>query len=333
MQDVFCRKTQDLQLDYDDRWEVLCEQAQKVHADRPTSLDMEWLIERRSVLCSIRTMMESRRKAEERRDLELLASSQAMKDKYPEDLVEGIVWRDYAQQALDRAVALRERHEAQAMLDLATHTPAASSQVVTGARDRYLLWFCNAAGRDVQDGPPGIDCVQPETPECDEFEDDEDWARFFCRKGGYSSAAQVDTEGWSALMHAMQATVHWDKAWSCCQGLIGMMTDEGLRAKATSGRMQGYSAFHMACNGSDRVFKRQNLVWLLIDRHADLECRNDKGLTPWLMAAGTGCVDVAVALSQAGCDTTAKTPEGTNAADRCQLSSSQMFAYLHVGEM
>ena len=233
-------------------------QAQKVHADRPTLLDLEWLIERRIVLCSIRTMMDSRRKAEERRDLELLASSQAMKDKYPELLVEGIVWRDYVQEALDRAVDLRERQDAQAMLHLVTQTPAAPSQVVTGARDRYALWFCDAAGRNHWEGAPGFHADQPETPQCDGF-DEAAWARFFCWKGGYSNAMQVDTEGWSALMHAMQATVHWEEAWRCCVGLIGMMSDEGLRAKATSGRMQGYSAFHLACNGSDRAFRRADL--------------------------------------------------------------------------
>ena len=159
------------------------------------------------------------------------------------------------------------------------------------------------------------------------------WARFFFLKGGYGNAVQVDTDGWSALMHAMQATVHWEPAWRCCVGLMGMMSDDGLRAKAIGGRMKGYSAFHMACNGSDRVFKRQNLVCLLIDRHADLECRNDKGLTPWLIAAGCGGVDTAMALSQAGCDIFATTPTGTNAADRCAKSSTQMLTYLHVCEM
>ena len=321
-----------LQFEYDERWQVLCEQAQKVHVARPTVLDMEWLIERRSVLESIRTMMGSRRKAEERRDLELLASRQAIKEKYPVELAEGMAWREFAQEALDRAVDLRERREAQVMVDPVTNAPTASSHVVAGARERYLQWFNNAAGRRVEDGPPGVDAEEPETPTFDVF-DNAEWARFFCLKGGYGNAVQVDTEGWSALMHAMQATVHWEAAWRCCVGLIGMMSDEGLRAKATSGRMKGYSAFHMACNGSDRAFRRADLVRLLIDRNADLESRNDKGLTPWLIAAGCGVVDTAMALSQAGCDILATTPTGTNAADRCVKSSSQMFTYLHVCEM
>ena len=42
-------------------------------------------------------MLESRRKAEDRRDLELLASSQAIQEKYPEELVAGMAWCDYVQ--------------------------------------------------------------------------------------------------------------------------------------------------------------------------------------------------------------------------------------------
>ena len=326
------RKTEALQFEYDERWQVLCELAQKVHGARPTSLDFDWLLERRSVQVSIRTMRESRRKAEERRDLELLASSQAIQEKYPVELVAGMAWRDYVQEALDCAVDLRERREAQVKLDPVTNAPTASSHVVAGARERYLQWFCHAAGRRVEDGPPGFDADQPETPQMEVF-DDVAWARFFFLKGGYGNAVQVDTEGWSALMHAMQATVHWEEAWRCCVGLIGMMSDEGLRAKATSGRMKGYSAFHMACNGSDRAFRRADIVCLLIDRNADLESCNDKGLTPWLIAAGCGCVDTAMALSHAGCDIFATTPTGTNAADRCAKSSTQMLTYLHVCEM
>ena len=55
---------------------------------------------------------------------------------------------------------------------------------------------------------------------------------------------------------------------------------------------------------------------------------NDKGLAPWLMAAGCGGVDTAMALSQAGCDVFAKTPADTNAADRRSKSSTQMLTYL-----
>ena len=323
------RKTEALQLEYEERWQVLCELAEKVHGARPTTFDMAWLTERRSVQVSIRNMLERRRKAEDRRDFELLASSQAMKEKYPEELVAGMAWRDYVQEALDFAVELRERRDAEVMLVPRLNAERALSHVVVDARARYMQWFCQAAGRLAEDGPPGFDANQPETPNGAGF-DDAAWARFFFAKGGYGQAAQVDADGWSPLMHVMQATVYWDQAWRCCVGLIGMMSDEGLRAKATGGRMKGYSAFHMACNGSDRAFRRAHLVRMLIRRNADLESRNDKGLTPWLLAVAGGAVDIAVALSQAGCNIFAKTPEGQNAADRCKKSSKQMLSYLHI---
>ena len=105
------RKTEALQFEYDDQWQVLCEQAQKVQWDRPTKLDMQRLGERRSSMVSIRKMMETRRKAEEQRDLELLASSQAIQEKFPPELVAGMAWRDFVQDAWERAVGLRDRLE------------------------------------------------------------------------------------------------------------------------------------------------------------------------------------------------------------------------------
>ena len=129
------------------------------------------------------------------------------------------------QEALDFA----ERLEVQVKLDPVTNAERALSHVAVGARQRYLQWCCPAAGRCVEDGPPGFAADQPETNQVDGL-DDAALARFLFVKGGYGQAVQVDAEGWSARMHAMQA--------SC---FIGMMSDEGLRAKATSGLKKGYS--------------------------------------------------------------------------------------------
>ena len=335
MQEYFDCKTEALQLEYETQWQELCELAEKSHGARPTTFspdNEDWLRERRSVQVSIRNMLVIRKKAEDKRDVELLAASEEMKQKYPENVAEGMVWRDYVQDAMDCALELRARRGAQVMWDPVAYPERALSHVVLGARSRYMQWFNEAAGRGVNECPPGFDAVQPETPDCHRF-DDAAWARFFCEKGGYGQEMQVDEDGWSPLMHAMQATVHWDQAWRCCVGLIRMMSDDGLRAKATDGRMQGYSVFHMACNGSDREFKRAHLVQILLRRHADIDVCNDKGLTPWLLAVAGGAVDIAVALSQAGCNIFAKTPEGQNAADRCAKSSTQMLTYLHTCQM
>ena len=329
LEEEYLQKTQTLQLEYEGRWQTLFPLAQKVHADRPASFNMKWLLERRSVQVSIRQMMSTRRQAEEQRDEELLALRQAMREKFPEHLWEAVQFPDFMQESLSRALALRSRQavDDEVQPGSAVDAPSASSHVVHGAWNRYQKWFCEAAGRKIEDGPPGFDAPQPDLPPGDTL-DDGAWARHFMRLGGYGSASQVDENGWTALMHAMQATVHWDIAWRCCEGLIAMMPDERLRAKATGGRMKGYSAFHMACNGSDRALRRSHLVNRLIEPKADLEATNDKGVTPWLLATATGVVDTAMVLSQAGCNVTATTPEGRNAADRCERSSTQMLKYL-----
>ena len=94
--------------------------------------------------------------------------------------------------------------------------------------------------------------------------------------------------------------------------------------------MVGYTVLHMACNGSDREFKRAELVSILLSRGGDIEDCNDKGLTPWLIAVAGGAVDVAMVLHDFGCDITALCPQGRNAADRCAKSSTQMLSYLHI---
>ena len=166
--------------------------------------------------------------------LELWASSHVMVNKYPEEVVLAMAWHDFTQEVLERAAAIHDREAAVVELDPVTQAPTASSHVVEGALQRYMQWFCAAANRRVEQGPPGHDAEQPEVPQSDGY-DDAAWARFFLQMGGYGSAMQVDTDGWSALMHAVQATVYWSQAWRCCRGLIGMMPDAGLRAKATGG--------------------------------------------------------------------------------------------------
>ena len=113
------------------------------------------------------------------------------------------MWAWYVQEAWDFAVDQCERLEVQVKLDPVTNAGK-------GFEPRgcwCLQWFCHAAGHCVEDGPHGFDAHQPETSQCD-GDDDVAWARFFFVEGGCGQAVQVDAEGWSALMHAMQAAVH-----------------------------------------------------------------------------------------------------------------------------
>ena len=181
----------------------------------------------------------------------------------------------------------------------------------------------------MEKGAPGATCKQPVLPpECEGYNDN-DWAKWFLKKGGFGDAMQVDEDGWTPLMHAIQSSVHWDKGCRCCLGLIEMMEDSRwLRATATRGRMKGYNALHMACTGSDRAMMREQVVERLIARGVDLDATNgDAGVTAWLLAAGTGVVNVAKLLAMNGCDIHAKCPHGRNAADRCCGSSSEMRRY------
>ena len=75
-----------------------------------------------------------------------------------------------------------------------------------------------------------------------------------------------------------------------------MKESRQLRAKTRGGRPSGYSALHLASNGSDRTFERHYLVDLLLRRDADVNARDQQGRTPLHLAAGTGVVDVAKML-------------------------------------
>ena len=193
-----------------------------------------------------------------------------------------------------------------------------------GADFTYRDWFAQAAGRQVQDGPPSVGMQQPELPEGLPHMTDLGWALGWLRRGGYRDAQQQDEHGWTALHHAIQATAHLEIAACVCRGLIEMMSPTGLRAKTWGGRPRGYSVLHMAANGSDLRFERANLVRLLIEKDADMEAVDDEGRTLFLLACGTGVVDVAQALSQAGCSVWAMSTDGRNAVDHCRSNSGIM---------
>ena len=103
-----------------------------------------------------------------------------------------------------------------------------------------------------------------------------------------------------------------------------MMSRERLEAKATGGRMKGWTLLHLLANGSDDMLLRTSLVEELLQKGVEVDPRNDKHLTPFLLAAGTGVVDVAGALSQFGADIHAESLDRRNAADRCAKSSKSM---------
>jgi hypothetical protein len=191
-------------------------------------------------------------------------------------------------------------------------------------RERYFRYLQKYANRTQEQGMAGTSASQPPVASSQEGYDDRDWACFWLRLGGFSSAVVADDEGWTALHHAMQTTVHWKKAYRVVRGLLPQMDRQWLRAKTSGGRPQGWTALHLAANGSDVMLKRSHLIALLIEHEADVNCRDEKGRTPFLHAAATGCVDSAKALSQGGADEQAVNNDGRNAADLCLHSSGLM---------
>ena len=287
----------------------------------------EWMARRRMLQGDLRGVLRWRDAAEVRLQDALSASAQALSHDN-QDLEDLLVWSDFAEEAIqksvDRASANEVRQQAQALSQVQGNLYA------YGADLKYRSWFSEASGRPVHLGPVGAsERVQPEPPQGWRFMSDRAFAMHWLNLGGYRSPEQSDENGWTALHHAMQATVHWDLAFRVCRGLICMMDPDWLRAKTWAGRPVGYSVLHMASNGSDCELQRGNLVRLLIEKEADVDAEDDAGRTPFLLSCGTGVVDVAMALSQAGCDIWARSFDGRNAADRCHGSSGSMKRLQH----
>ena len=126
------------------------------------------------------------------------------------------------------------------------------------------------------------------------------------------------------MHYALQATVYWSKAADICRTLITMMDITRLRAKTTGGRPSGYTALHMAANGSDRLMARADLCQRLLSRKVEVDPVDDQGRTPLHLAAGTGVLDTAQVLVAAGADVHHLDARGKNCLDKCMGSSGQM---------
>ena len=240
-----------------------------------------------------------------------------------EDLV--LVWSESCELAMQASTQRQQEREERAAAAATASSQVRSNAYAMGASDKYADWFSAAHGREKHLGPVGACAdVQPALSHGWRTMTNVAWAQEWLERGGYRSAEQTDEHGATALHHALQATVFWDLAHRVCRGLIDMMSPDWLRAKTWGGRFRGYAALHLCANGSDVGNQRADLVSLLVEKQADPDATDDQGRTPFLHAAGTGVVDVAAALSQAGCDIYARSFDGRNAGDRCQGSSGQM---------
>ena len=192
----------------------------------------------------------------------------------------------------------------------------------------YATYFNEGSGRSATEGTFGAGHIDPPSTPQQESWDDFDWAKHFLWVGGYEQTTEgadsVDRNGWLALRHAINATVHWSRGTAAARGLIDMMNPIRLRAKTTGGRPSGYTALHLAASGSDRNRERWILVDLLLQKNVSVNVRDDNDRTPLHLAAGTGVVDVAEILVNARADLSAVDVHGKNAMGKALRTSSRM---------
>ena len=192
---------------------------------------------------------------------------------------------------------------------------------------RYRTFFCQAAGRNPFDGPPGIACDQPDMDD-KVLWDENDWVSWWLELGGYTDMNQADQDGWTPLHHAIECMVHWDQAWLVAQHLIDAMEVKWLSAKTTGGIPAHRHALHFLATNSDRVGAKAELVPLIVDKTGEPDPVDDRDRTPLMLAVGSGQVDVAKAMVAAGADPHRMAADGRTLANRCKGSSGSMRAWV-----
>ncbi len=131
---------------------------------------------------------------------------------------------------------LRVKEDADFRADRAVERgPTRENALTEPARKHYLEWLLRGSGRAVEDGAPGTWMADPVLSAEQRNFDDDDWAQFWLRLGGFepsiAGANLCDPDGWTGLHYALLATVVWEQAHRIARGLIPMMSVERLRAK------------------------------------------------------------------------------------------------------
>ena len=101
-----------------------------------------------------------------------------------------------------------------------------------------------------------------------------------------------------------------------------------MNAGTIGSQPKGYTCLHFACDGSDKGFKRKDIVEKLLENKAELEARDAKGNTPLLTAAGTGVSDLVKLLIDRRADVNAVNARGLGALQRAANHSSEVWGIL-----
>ena len=142
----------------------------------------------------------------------------------------------------------------------------------------------------------------------------------------------MDTNGWSPLHHAIDATTYSWRAVEASKALIEVTPTEIMNKKTLGDRPNGNTCLHLCCDASDASFSRPALATGLILRKADLEARDSLGNTPFLLATGSGDSDMVKVLISAKADLLARNHRTCGAFQRASRSSGEVKeALLQVG--
>ena len=297
------------------------------HGIPKASRDQDWLSGRRDVLSRLHAICRGQDLQLATLRLDLARAVRAVLDKGQPGSSQAVVLADFTNEALER---LRAKEEQTAAAAASSTGPPRGSQPaeMVSARGKYLAYFLEGTGRNVEEGALGAWSPEPEVlPEHASW-GPEDWTGFWLNLGGWEvherGSNTFDVDGWLPLHYTLQATVYWSKAADICRTLIKMMDITRLRAKTTGGRPSGYTALHMAANGSDRLMARADLCQRLLNRKVDVDPVDNQGRTPLHLAAGTGVLDTVQVLVAAGANVHHLDARGKNCLDKCMGSSGQM---------
>jgi len=242
----------------------------------------------------------------------------------------GVVLADFTNKVLERLRARDEEQAAQAAVgrSQAGARPTYQPVATISAKEKYLAYFLQGTGRNVEGGALGAWSPEPTLMPGQSPWTANDWTTFWLELGGFEpsqeGANMADLNGWLPLHYALQATVYWSQAEKVVRGLITMMSLDRLQAKTTGGRPMGYTPLHMVANGSDRLMVRAQLCQLLLERRVRVDPEDNEGRTPLHLAAGTGVLDTAKVLVAAGANVHHLDNRGRNCLDKCTGSSGRM---------
>jgi hypothetical protein len=127
-----------------------------------------------------------------------------------------------------------------------------------------------------------------------------------CRIAFYQAVDEFDDNGWSPIHHAVDSTSFSWRAGLASFALLEI-TKLDVHDKPTTGsRPRGFSCLHLACDGSDKCYRRADLVQALLDSNSNIEAKAANGNTPAIVASGVGVSDILQVLidAKANVDTT-----------------------------